>query len=249
MDADQKGPNVVDDPRLHMRAAMLFPSDQSKREAFIAGTIGRALGSILPELDSESKQSIPAEIAFAFGRATERLDPLIAKALELKRKIKGNIGSGIFPGEFAGVMLLLPLAALFQGKRIGRNAVYRAFCHGNDGARRTLQHIWAEYSPAAHLWAASLICDGLPEDEKGLLEFTCLAEFLRMWGTTFYPQNADEPLQPNTDLIIRPIVLHAVEFDLRAFEIDQDVMEQIGLAAPSGLVRLTSEGVFFASEP
>lgn len=134
-------------------------------------------------------------MAFASGRAAGEWDDSITIALRSVKLMAAPGPPSIFPGEFAATMLLLPLAAYAQGRKIGRNAVYKAVSGNRTGSRRSLQKIWKNYEAVAHLWAAFLVSGDVPSDEEGLITFLSFAELLRRWASTYFPDRADRAPQ------------------------------------------------------
>jgi hypothetical protein len=218
-------------------------------QLFIDAMVGEAFGKVIA---AQAAGEIPAGVstsdAFRLGRYAERWPEVQVDGLKLVRKVKGDKSEGTFPGEFAGTMILLPLLASCQGHRIGRNAVYKAWGGDTDGAKRALQILWKDYSPVAHFWAAFLILHDIPDEESKFYTFLCIAEYFRLWGIKYHPERADEAIQSGNTIGVKPDNITSMELNLSSISIADSLLGQIGMAPPSGRLRFTSEGVFFASE-
>jgi hypothetical protein len=235
--------------RSFVLAAMHFPKDAERRQLFIDAMIGEAFGMVIAaQTVGEVADRIPTVDAFQLGKYAERWPEVMADGLKLVRKVKGDKSEGTLPGEFAGTMILLPLLASCQGHRIGRNAVYKAWGGDKDGAKRALQILWKDYSPVAHFWATFLIIHGIPDEESGFYTFLCIAEYFRLWGIKYHPERADEAIQSGNTISVKPDNMTSMEFSLSSISIADSFLGQIGMPPPSVRLRLTSEGVFFASE-
>jgi hypothetical protein len=202
----------------------------------------------MPELDRENLFTIDPIMASAGGRAAAGWDSSIALALRSVKLMSAQGAPRIFPGEFAATMLLLPLAAYAQGRKIGRNAVYKAVSGNHTGSHRSLQKIWKNYEAVAHLWAAFLVSGGVPSDEEGLITFLSFAELLRRWASTYYPDQARDTLQSTDAWRLSDDFARPVELPLKSLGISEKTLKLLDLKEPTQTACFTSRYLVFASE-
>jgi hypothetical protein len=232
-------------------SVMLFPDDEKKRGEFQDGLLGNAFETVVPELSSKDIAAIGAPFIFDLAKAATSFDTNLDESLRAIKLSATRGAPAMLPGKIAGNIVLLALLAWAQDKRTGLTAIYKAIAGKDDrgGSVRTLQKVWRDYGPVAHLWAAFLATGGIPDDDEKLVRFLSFAEFLRRWATTYVPDRANEPIMdPTTAVQISGDSLQAVDLPLASLEPSNEVLKRLNLSKPSGTVTFTSERVAFTCE-
>lgn len=246
-DPNGEGPGFLQ-VEMETWALMLYPQDIEKRLEFVDCLLGKALAEVMPELDREDLSTIDPIMALAAGMAAGVWDNFIATAPRQTKLMAASGVPSIFPGEFAATMLLLPLAAYAQGRKIGRNEVYKAVSGNCTGSHRSLQMIWKKYEAVAHLWAGFLVSGGVPLDEEGLITFLSFAELLRRWASTYVPDRARDTLQSPDAWRLSDDFARPVELPLKSLGISKETLKLLNLKEPTQTACFTTEHLFFTSE-
>lgn len=230
-----------------IRSMMLFPNDNDASK-FLDALYAKAFIELIPELSTEEKREISVEIGIGAGLRARDYDEIAERGLTL-RSLQ-SIGLDIFPGKFVGDAILLIFAAFCQNKMIGVGKIYRCYKSNKNGnIEKTLSDIWSKYKNVAHLWAAFLICDGIPNDPVGLLNFISFAELLRRWAVKYKPERARETLLSEDDAVsLFPEIVVPVELPMASLEPSAFVLETLGISPPFGKVYFTAERLLFTSE-
>jgi hypothetical protein len=116
----------IEFPDILIWSLMLYPQDIEKRSEFVNGFFGKALAEAMRELDQEALSTIDPIMALECGMAAGVWDNFLATSPRQTKLMAALGATSIDHGEFAAAMLLLPLAAYAQDRKIGRNAVYKA---------------------------------------------------------------------------------------------------------------------------